>query len=317
MESLSTHIRWEARDVWQWRRPPPPFDALSAPLPDLPRNETLSALTAAMCKIKYEDGQDPHSSIIAPGVIVLPNEGLTLADEVNRHKRNLARILVAMQGRTELYRDPVTHVETERPLRELALEKFFYRRLHHWQATRELTVLRPPAGFELTPEYIGFTWASLRDIRRTSREELLKDLQRSDKEMSASDLVQQDIAALQALPAGEPIALVRSPHPTPKANIAWPAEAANTQPRRASRIAVLPLLMTGDRLPARFRKLPPAPTPPHFRLTRSDTEIEPSPFLTLTPAHRYLPTFREEKRRILRARQPVIENNEPELASGK
>jgi hypothetical protein len=265
----------------------------------------LTALTSAINKIKYEDAQDPHSSIIAPGVIVLPTEGLTLADEVNRHKRNLARILVAMQGRTQTHLDPVTRVEVKRPLREVALEKFFYARLHHWQATRELTILRPPAGFHLTPEYIGFTWASLRDIRRTSREELLRDLQRSDRDMTSPKLVEHDIATLQSLPPGEPVALVRPPHPTPKANIAWPAKADGTPEKRASKIAVLPLLMSGERLPDRFRKLPAAPPPPHYRLTRSDTEIEPSPFLTLLPAHRYYPQFRKEKRKALSSRNPA------------
>jgi len=54
--------------------------------------------------------------------------------------------------------------------------------------------------------------------------------------------------------------------------------------------------MVGDQLPDRLRKLPNAPTPDHFRLTRSDREIESEPFLETLSIYRYLPQFRDEKR---------------------
>jgi hypothetical protein len=88
---------------------------------------------------------------------------------------------------------------------------------------------------------------------------------------------------------------VRPGHTTPKANIAWPA-APDGKSVRQIKPAVLPLVMFGTRLPSRFRKLPPAPTPRHFRLARVDTEIEPTPLLETLPAHRYLPHIRPTKR---------------------
>jgi len=67
----------------------------------------------------------------------------------------------------ELSRDHTLELITERgprPLREVALESFFFRRLHHWQATREVVVLRESATSIGTPDYIGFSWATCRDV---------------------------------------------------------------------------------------------------------------------------------------------------------
>jgi hypothetical protein len=60
--------------------------------------------------------------------------------------------------------------------------------------------------------------------------------------------------------------------------------------------AVLPLVMLGRGLPVRFRKLPAAPTPRHFRLARVDTEIEAGALLETVPVYRYLPHVRAVKR---------------------
>ena len=113
-------------------------------------------------------------------------DAIPLADEVNRLKRALASVLIRMQGRTETgIINPVTGERGERPLREIALEAFFFRRLHHWQATRELTILRTKAGDLATPDYIGFTWSSCRDVQRTTRVALMEQLK--EKRLNAED----------------------------------------------------------------------------------------------------------------------------------
>ena len=74
---------------------------------------------------------------------MVSEEGVALAEEVSRHKRALAAVLRAMQGRTEeRVIDQLTGERGPWPLRKVALEAFYFRRLHHWQATRELVVLR-------------------------------------------------------------------------------------------------------------------------------------------------------------------------------
>jgi hypothetical protein len=120
------------------------FDfALNSPPPELSRDHALELICESLKAIKYSDDQAAHESHIAPGLLVVSEEGLALADEVNRRKRALASILRAMQGRTEIgVIDQRTGERGPRPLREVALESFFFRRLHHWQATRELVVLR-------------------------------------------------------------------------------------------------------------------------------------------------------------------------------
>ena len=126
-----------------------------------------------------------------------------------------------MQGRTETdIIDPATGECGPRPLREVALEAFYFRRLHHWQATREFTILRTGAGELLSPDYIGFTWSSCRDVRRTTREVLIEQLKEERLNVEESGLYDSDLKILKALPAKEPLALVRPGHTKPVANIA-------------------------------------------------------------------------------------------------
>jgi hypothetical protein len=293
---LTTHLRYHTRAAWVWQAPRGKPADFTSPPPDLPPAATLTHIIETIEAIEYTDNQDAHESRIAPGLLVLDADGIPLADEVNRLKRALASVLVRMQDRTEVgIVNPATGERGPRPLREVALEAFYFRRLHHWQATRELTILRTRSGALTSPDYIGFTWSSCRDVRRTNRETLLDELK--EKRLSGEDspLYDQDIEILSALPKKEHLALVKPGHTKPVANIAWPA-ATGKKAERQIRPAVLPLIMVGDHLPERFRKLPAAPTPEHLRRTRSDTEIEPRSILTTIPAHRYLQNLRAAKR---------------------
>ena len=297
LAALATHLRHEARAAWVWHPSHHKSADFGTPPPDLPRAATLQLITDTLEALKYTDNQDAHESRIAPGVIAVGEDAIPLADEVNRLKRALASVLVRMQGRTQTgIINPVTGERGERPLREIALEAFFFRRLHHWQATRELTILRTKAGALTSPDYIGFTWSSCRDVRRTTREALIKQLKEKHLTTDASALLDRDLQILSALPRSEPLALVRPGHTKPVANISWPA-AAGREPERQIRPAVLPLIMVGEHLPERLRKLPVTPTPKHLRRTRTDVEVEPQPILTTLPAHRYGQDYRSAKRR--------------------
>lgn len=296
LEEFTHHLQVEARDAWVWQKPRGLANALTPPTAELTREHTLELITEALTAIKYTEGQDPHESYIAPGIVVVSEEGVALAEEVNRRKRALAAVLRAMQGRSEIgVIDQRTGERGPRSLREVALEAFFFRRLHHWQSTRELVVLRPSVGSIGTPEYIGFSWATCRDVRRTYREKLIEQLRESRADAEDSSRYDHDINVLTNLPPNEPLALIRPGHTTPKANIAWPPAADGTSARQI-KPAVLPLVMFGQRLPTRLRKLPAAPTPKHFRLARVDTEIEPVPLLETLPAYQYLPHLRPAKR---------------------
>jgi hypothetical protein len=294
---FTTYLEEESPAAWLWQKPRAPVDAQAPPPPDLSRDHTLELIGEALKAIKYTDDQAAHESHIAPGLIVVPEEGLALADEVNRHKRALASVLRAMQGRTEIgVIDPTTGERGPRPLREVALESFFFRRLHHWQATRELVVLRPSGATSVgTPDYVSFSWATCRDVRRTYREELIEQLKESRSAADETSRYDRDIAILTNLEMKEPLAQVRPGHTTPKANIAWPEGPDGTSLRQI-KPAVLPLVRFGTHLPSRFRKLPAAPTPKHLRLARVDTEIEPTPLLETLPVYRYLPHLRAAKR---------------------
>lgn len=298
---FTEYLRLEARDAWVWQRPRGTVTTHTPPETLLSRAHTLEVISGALNALKYVDGQDAHESHIAPGIVVVSEEGIALAEEINRHKRALAAVLKAMQGRSEVgVVDPRSGERGQRPLREVALEAFFFRRLHHWQATRELVVLRESPQSIGTPEYIGFSWATCRDVRRTYREQLLEQLRESRADADDPSRYDRDLEILSRLEPHEPLALVRPGHTTPKANIAWPADADGTS-ARTIKPAVLPLVMLGKSLPTRFRKLPAAPTPRHYRQARTDTEIEPVPLLETMPAHRYLRHLRSIKRAGARA----------------
>ena len=296
LAEFTRHVQVDARDAWIWRKPPGRVDALTPLPPEISRAHTLELIAEAVNDIKYTDGQDPHESRIAPGVVVLGEEGLRLAAEVNRHKRALAAVLRAMHGRVEEgVVDQRTGERGQRPLREVALEAFFFRRLHHWQATRELVVLRESERSVGSPEYIGFSWATCRDVRRTYREALIQQLEEGRASAENAAGYDRDLSILSQLEPQEPLAIVRPGHTTPKANIAW-AAGVDGKPVRQIKPAVLPLVMLGRSLPVRFRKLPPAPTPRHFRLARVDTEIEAGALLETVPVYRYLAHLRKVKR---------------------
>jgi hypothetical protein len=293
LSALADYLRAAPRAAWCWQSPRPSHaNATRHPPADLSLEQTLANLAEGIQTIKYDDAQDPHESRIYPGIVALPHEGVALADEVNRLKALLAQVLKDMDGRTVTDAiDPSTGERGERPLREVALEAFYFRRLQHWQATRRLEILRETAHQTGTLDYVGFMWATSREVRRTSREALLKEAQDDERRLSAEEL-----EVLRKLPAGEPLALVRPGHTTPKANIRWVAR-DGAPPTTKVRLAVLPLIVPGEHLPERLRKLPPTPPPKRHRAARTDIEIESAPLLPTLQVYRYLPQQRAPRRR--------------------
>lgn len=198
-----------------------------------------------------------------------------------------------MEGRTEVGTvDSSTGEKGEKPLREAALEAFYFRRLHHWQATRRLEILRESDRVIGTLEYLGFMWANSREVRRTTREALLQQANTPD----SYGLAPEDIQVLKDLPPKEPLAIVKPGHTIPKANIRWIPQ-HDCAPTTKVRVAVLPLIVPGDQLPAKLRKLPPTPAAKSPRLARTDVEIEATPLCHSLPVYRYLKSFRAEKRK--------------------
>lgn len=287
LEALAAHLRSQARGVWVWR-PPADGGGPRTTLPALTRGEEREAAARAFLSIQYAEGQDAHESRIAPGLIVLSAAGIALAEEVNHWKDRLAGVLKAMEGREEVgVVDQETGARGPRPLREVALEAFYFRRLHYFQAVRRIVVLRESEEEIGTPDYVSYSWASCRAVRRTSRDTLIEELSgRLSNGKGAPKLLERDLAVLERLPAGEPLALVRQAPATVKANVAWPGRAGRTVTRRVCS-AVAPLVMLGTALPERFRPLPASP-PAAERLARRDTKIEGKALLSTVPVFRYV-----------------------------
>jgi hypothetical protein len=160
-----------------------------------------------------------------------------------------------------------------------------------------LEVLRETEEITGTLEYVGFMWATSREVRRTSREALIERSNAADSPLLSAE----DLQVLRRLPPNEPLAIVRPGHTTPKANIRWLPREAEKRTTRV-RLAGLPLIVPGTQLPARLRKLPPSPADNLTRLPRSDIELEQTPLCRNLPVHRYLKTLRTTKRKRLATR---------------
>jgi len=296
LEDFARHVRREARAVWMWT-PGSDVPVERVALPALERAEAIEAAARALLTIKYENDQDAHESRIAPGLLVLSAEGIALADDVNYWKDRLAQALKAMNGiEVEALINEETGERGPRPLREVALEGLYFRRLHYRQAIRRLTVLRESAEHVGTPDYVSFSWSRCRTVRRTSREALIEELTaRLANEPRSSHLLKRDLRLLEQLPAQEPLAIVRNAPPTVRVNVRWPAREGRDA-TRASFSAVAPVVMLGERLPEKFHPLPSEPEPPGTRQARADTKLEDTQLLVTVPAFRYLRQYRHPKR---------------------
>ena len=310
LEEFAQHVRHAARAVWMWT---PGSDATveRVALPALERAEALEAAARALLTIKYENDQDAHESRIAPGLLVLSAEGIALADTVNYWKDRLAQALKAMNGiEVEALINEETGERGPRPLREVALEGLYSRRLHYRQAIRRLTVLRESDAHIGTPDYVSFSWSRCRTVRRTSREALIEELTtRLANEARRAQLLERDLVVLKGLPPREPLAIVRKAPATVRVNVRWPAREGMTA-ARASFSAVAPVVMLGEQLPQKFHPLPSEPEPPGARQARADTQLEDTQLLATVPAFRYLREYRKAKRA-----PPTQETNET-LATG-
>ena len=295
LEEFARHVRREARAVWMWA-PGHGGPVERVVLPALERAEALEAAARALLTIKYENDQDAHESRIAPGLLVLSAEGITLADDVNYWKDRLARALKAMNGiEVEAIINEETGERGPRPLREVALEGLQFRRLHYRQATRMITVLRERPGHTRTPDYVSFSWSSCKTVRRSSREALIEELSaRLAAGTGSPRLLERDLALLRQLPEREPIAISRKAPPTVRVNVRWPPR-EGSPPLRATFSAVAPVVMLGERLPEKFRPLPAEVASSAERPVRADAELEDTQLLTTVPAFRYLRQYRKLK----------------------
>ena len=296
LDDFARHVRREARAVWMWT-PGSDVPVERVALPALERAEALEAAARALLTIKYENDQDAHESRIAPGLLVVSAEGIALANDVNYWKDRLAQALKAMNGiEVEAIINEVTGERGPRPLREVALEGLYFRRLHYRQAIRRLTVLRESAELVGTPDYVSFSWSRCRTVRRSSREALIEELTaRIANEPRRTQLLQRDLTVLKGLPPSEPLAIVRKAPATVRVNACWPAR-EDQAAARASFSAVAPVVMLGERLPEKFHPLSSEPDPPGARQARADTQLEDTQLLATVPAFRYLREYRKAKR---------------------
>lgn len=227
------------------------------------------AAAEAVRRLEYRADQDPHDTIVCPGLLGASPETLGAALRVNVRKRALRDFLLAL---ADSYVE--SEIEGERVREEYGehlLRKLGRARLHRIQAYREIPVL------ERVPSYVGFTWAQSYRVERLTRARLL-------------ELIDNNTAAAEAAAARERVrampdayfARTRRGPAHVRVNVAFEEGA-----EREVHVGSLPLLCPAEAgwVPERLRPL--RGTRGQRRAPRSDTRLEAEAWLPELGVYRY------------------------------
>ncbi|MEH6472414.1 MAG: hypothetical protein V7752_14290 [Halopseudomonas sp.] len=225
------------------------------------------------CDLWHQDGGDGRRTRSCHGLIAANPALLTAAEQANLAKTAFRLAL------SELKTEPKTLLEplTQRPhsLRD-ALGHTGLARLHLKQCYRLIPVA------ERQPQRVGFNWyTSGRSIKRISVQQAQQKLQRMGTDKSH---VQWQWDKLNHLQADTPLAQIQHQAPLIRANLRY-----HSTPQRQAMNLSLPLLFAYD---------PEQPFPDHNspsltpqserqRQIRSDSRIDPEPFLPSLRIHLY------------------------------
>ncbi len=254
---------------------------------ELAQGEGDARETAAQvyCAVEYDDTQSANETISCVGAIAATPSTLALAREINGLKDRLAAT------KKEMDKHFVEHPEKTGV--SLSLYAYHLRfnlhrpRLHFVQTKRRILVLDQ---YPYPPKRIGLVMASSdRKIQTLSWQAVHDRLIRRHE----APAVAEALDVLASLPRDEVFAHVQDAAPHVRANIAWVH--SDRSITRLQRRVSMPLLyphkegekpvLTGPRLGA------------SDRVERLDVKIEAAPLCASHRIYRYLPEYREQKKR--------------------
>ena len=234
------------------------------------RTKVASLIT----QIDYEDGQIGNEAVILPGLIGASDELLASAAVVNTHKDAVRKALMALKGQTiEL---TSAHGRMRRAQADQhALTRLGHTRLHRLQAWRHIPVL------SARPAAVWFAWSESKKVYRIDCAEARRRLIALGADQP--HIVWQ-LQRLSGLAPDTPLGVIGRARPHARSNIFWP-DKQMIQVR-----ASLPLFY-----PAKLGEPLPELTPiaedrqkRTKRNQRSDTQLQPDPFLPSIHAYTYL-----------------------------
>ncbi|WP_027856996.1 hypothetical protein [Marinobacterium jannaschii] len=252
-------------------------DPLPAWVPDAADNPR-SIIANIYSDIWYQEEGDGRATRSLHGLVAASEHTLRQAHKVNAAKHQLQRAVQAYRTLTSPSALPDELHNRAAQLSE-HLQHQGLARIHLKQCYRDIPVLQS------CPDHVGFNWyCSGRSIRKVSIADAEQMLLQLD---SRQPHIQRQLAALASLPSNEQLAQVQQLAPVMRANIVWKTE---TETIRKARNCSLPLLFPIDKEQNFPDHNDPSLTPPteRQRVTRMDSKLDPTPFLTSLRIHRYL-----------------------------
>lgn len=222
----------------------------------------------------HQDGRRTQSCF---GLVGANSELLAAAERLNQHKDQL-RISIGQLKKSEL---PEISQQLHRRSHTVAanMNQAGLGRLHLKQCYRHIPLV------ETKPDNIRFSWySSGQSIRKLTAHDAMKMLLNFDT--SQVHIIRQ-IEKLSPLHKSTPLAQVQKQVPIIRANIAWKVDTNRWQ--RIAKNCPLPILIPlgkDDQLPA-HNDLSPIPPTQRSRALRSDSIIDPEPFLPSLRIHLY------------------------------
>ncbi len=227
----------------------------------------------------YQDGQDGRETRSCFGFIALPDEVLTLAEQINQHKTQLKHTIQALQkSNKQQWLEMKGQLSRRHPSLQEQLHFSGLSRLHIKQTWRTIPVI------PRTPIRIGFNWYhSGRSIQKMTVQQAYDALAKLD---TASPHIQTQLAAVSKLASHTPLAKVQNLAPTMRANLFF--EDGDGPLRQAMNIS-LPILFKANKKRILPQHNDPDSAPPmtRQRAVRSDRKIEDDAFLPSIRVHRY------------------------------
>jgi len=225
----------------------------------------------------HKDHQDGRKTTTNYG-LVGANESLILAAKhLNHHKARLKTVIANLK-KSELSQLH-EHLHKRSIVLANSLNQTGLARLHLKQCYRQIPLL------ESRPDSVRFSWySSGRSIRKLSVEEAMGRLLKLD---ISQPHIQIQLEKLSALHQATPLAQIQQQVPVIRANFAW--KTTDNHWQRQARNCPLPILIPlneGDTLPE-HNILPTAPPEQRNRAQRSDSKIDPTPFLSSLRIHLY------------------------------
>lgn len=249
------------------------------PYPGLKNDDPREASMRLYRQTTYLDDQEGREILIGVGLLGCSEATLEQARELNLAKKQFKLAIQRLKAQKLSLTDDwlreafIGLFESFRhDFTATALEAAGLSRLHLKQCYRQIPVL------DRRPLKVSWSWANTRSIKKISKTDAIALL---NKKGNDQGIIQQ-IEKVQALRAGESIAIVQELAPHLRTNVVYSSD------ERVMMKGSLPLLYPaacGEALPI---IIPPKAVKNGERQTRSDMKIDAEVFLPAIRAHRYL-----------------------------